>query len=131
MGISDVNFATCVVLPAIPPWFFPMPSIDIQLHKDKHNEENILDSVTVQDYIDHVYYSAIQIYTDGSKDPDFGTTSAAVFIPQFKVNILKRTSDHISVFTSELIVIILALQWKKFSQLDQLYAQTLYLQLKV
>ncbi|XP_042577199.1 uncharacterized protein LOC109095263 [Cyprinus carpio] len=88
-----------------------MPFIDIQLHKDKHNEENILDSVTVQDYIDHVYYSAIQIYTDGSKDRDSGTTSAAVFIPQFKVNILKRTSDHISVFISELIAIILALQW--------------------
>ena len=109
--IKDVNIATCVVLPAIPPWFFPMPFIDIQLHKDKQNEENILDSVKVQDYIDHIYYSAIQIYTDGSKDPDSGTTSAAVFIPQFKVNILKRTSDHISIFTSELIAIILALQW--------------------
>lgn len=109
--INDVNISNCVVLPAIPPCFFPMPSIDIQLHKDKHNEENILDSVMVQDYIHHIYYSAIQIYTDGSKDSDSGTTPAAVFIPQFKVNILKRTSDHTSVFTSELIAIILALQW--------------------
>jgi len=69
-----------VFLPAIPYWFLPMPSIDIQLHKDKHNEKIILDSVKVQEYIDHIYYSAIQIYTDGSKDPHSGKTSAAVFI---------------------------------------------------
>jgi len=105
----------------------------IQLHKDKHNEENILDSVKVQDYIDLIYYSAIQIYTDGSKDPDSGITSATVFIPHFKVNILKRTSDHISVFISELIA-ILALQWVEEVQPIRsvtVYAQALYLQLKV
>jgi len=90
-----------------------MPSIDIQLHNDKQNEKIVLDCVKVQDYIDHIILQChpdIQ-YTDGSKDPQSEITSAAVFIRQFKVNILKRTSDHISVFTSELIAIILALQW--------------------
>jgi len=83
-----------------------MPSIDIQLHNDKQNEKIVLDCVKVQDYIDHIILQChpdIQ-YTDGSKDPQSEITSAAVFIRQFKVNILKRTSDHISVFTSEIAI---------------------------
>lgn len=71
----------------------------------------ILNNETVQQYIDQVYYDVVQIFTDGSKDPDSGITSAVVFISQFKVRVMERTSNYISVFTSELIAIALALQW--------------------
>ncbi len=65
----------------------------------------------MQQYIEQTYYSTVKIYTDGSKDPESGFTAAVVYIPQFKVKISKRISDHISVFTTEIIAIFLALQW--------------------
>ncbi len=57
------------------------------------------------------YYSVLQVFTDGSKEPESGRTAAAVYIPTFKIKIAKRLSDHVSVFTTELLAIILALQW--------------------
>uniref|UniRef100_A0A9J8CA31 Uncharacterized protein n=1 Tax=Cyprinus carpio carpio TaxID=630221 RepID=A0A9J8CA31_CYPCA len=44
-------------------------------------------------------------------DPEFGKTAVAVYIPLFNIRMSKRTSDHISVFTAEIIAICLALQW--------------------
>lgn len=111
IGLSDFNVAPTVARSAIPPWLFPMPLIDIQLLKEKHNDTNRLENVGIQQYIDQTYYSAVQIYTDGSKDPEFGKTAVAVYIPLFNIRMSKRTSDHISVFTAEIIAICLALQW--------------------
>ncbi len=113
MGLSDIHVAPTVARSAVPPWLFPMPLLDIQLHKEKHNNEtSVLESLVVQKYIDLTYYSTVQLYTDGSKDPDSGKTAVAVYIPLFKIKMSKRTSDHISVFTAELIAILLALLWK-------------------
>ncbi len=53
MGLSDIHVAPTVARSAIPPWLFPMPLIDIQLHKEKHNNEtSVLESLVVQKYID-------------------------------------------------------------------------------
>ncbi len=111
MGLCDIDIAPSVATSAIPPWLFPMPVVDIQLYEEKHKEKSILTNIAVQQYIELTYYSTVQIYTDGSKDPESGITAAAVYIPQFKVKISKRISDHISVFTTEIIAIYLALQW--------------------
>ncbi len=102
MGLCDIDIAPSVATSAIPPWLFPMPVVDIQLYEEKHNKEKstcILTNIAVQQYIELTYYSTVQIYTDGSKDPESGITTAAVYIPQFKVKISKRISDHISVTT--------------------------------
>ncbi len=111
MGLSDITIAPSVATSAIPPWLFPMPVVDTQLYEGKHNKErSILTHIEVQQYIEQTYYSTVKIYTDGSKDPESGF-AAAVYIPQFKVNISKSISDQISVFTTEIIAIFLALQW--------------------
>lgn len=68
----------------------------------------MINSLAVQWYIDHPYYRAVQIYTDGSRDPDTGHTEASVFIPQFRVKIIK---ENLRSFSSVLIAISLALQW--------------------
>ncbi len=112
MGLSDIKITPSVATSAIPPWLFPMPVVDTQLYEGKHNKErSILTHIEVQQYIEQTYYSTVKIYTDGSKDPESGFTAAAVYIPQFKVNISKSISDQISVFTTEIIAIFLALQW--------------------
>lgn len=57
------------------------------------------------------YYSVLQVFTDGSKEPESGRTAAAIYIPTFNRKIAKRISDNVSIFTTELLAIILALQW--------------------
>ncbi len=55
MCLSDTCCPT-VARTAVPPWLFPMPLIDIQLHKEKHNKEtSVLESSVVQKYIDLTY----------------------------------------------------------------------------
>ncbi len=109
----NIHIAPTVARSAIPPWLFPMPLMDIQLHKEKHNNEtSVWESLVVHKYIDLTYYSVVQIYTDGSKDPVSGKTAVvSVYIPLFKIKMSKRTSDHISVFTAVLIALLLALEW--------------------
>lgn len=62
-------------------------------------------------HLSQEYYNSIQIFTDGSKNPDTGHTAAAVYIPHFKYSIEKRITDHVSVYTAEMIGILMALQW--------------------
>ncbi len=53
----------------------------------------------------------LHIFTDGSKDPTSGNSAAAVYIQRLQVNIQKRISNYVSAFTTELIAILLAIQW--------------------
>lgn len=53
----------------------------------------------------------VHIFTDGSKDPPTGYTTAAVYIANLQVYIQKMIIYHVSVFTTELIAILLAIQW--------------------
>lgn len=55
----------------------------------------------------------VHIFTYGSKGPTTGYTAAAVYIPNFQVNIQKRIPNHVSVFTTELKAILLAKQLVK------------------
>lgn len=64
----------------------------------------------MKQHLSQEYYNSIQIFTDGSKNPDTGHTAAAVYIPHFKYSIEKRITDHVSVYTAEMIGILMALQ---------------------
>ncbi|KAI7808137.1 hypothetical protein IRJ41_016520 [Triplophysa rosa] len=92
LELKDYEIAPSVAIPAIPPWLFPMPLIDLQIHKImKEPEMNIPTKLVVQQYIIKEYYSVLQVFTDGSKEPEL--------------------SEHVSVFTTELLATMLALQW--------------------
>ncbi len=58
-----------------------------------------------------MYYDNVHIYTDTSKDPEANKTGISIVIPHLEVIIAKRTADYVSVFTTELIAIVLALHW--------------------
>jgi len=88
-----------------------MPLIDLEIHKEINKPITISTELVVKQYVNREYYSILQVFTDGSKEPESGRTAAAVFIPTFNIKIAKRISDHTSVFTTEVIAIILALQW--------------------
>ncbi|XP_046732719.1 uncharacterized protein LOC124403146 [Silurus meridionalis] len=106
------EIAPSVALPAIPPWLFHNPVIDLRVAKLLSNlGKNVSIELIVQQYITREYDDALQVFTDGSKDPESERAAAAVYIPAFEKKIAKRLSDQVSVFATELLAIILALQW--------------------
>ena len=80
----------------LPVTLFPSVSIDlhilekIKIHKDFGNI-----AVLVEDRLQTVYQTFVQVYTDGSKDPSTGTTSFAFNIPALEVSVKRRTSDNL------------------------------------
>ncbi len=60
--------------------------------------------------MDQTYYEMVQIFTDGSKGSENMKAGMTVVIPQYEIVIKKRTSDFLSVFTAELVAILVALQ---------------------
>ncbi|XP_038157609.1 uncharacterized protein LOC119794224, partial [Cyprinodon tularosa] len=112
LNLKDYVITPTVPIPAIPPWMFSTPVIDLQIQKIMNNwGKNTPTDIIVQQHLSKEYYSVLQVYTDGSKEPESGRTAAAVYIPTFKIKIAKRISNHVSVFTTEVLAIILALQW--------------------
>ncbi len=65
-----------------------------------------------------------QIYTDGSKNPETGSTAAAFHIPEVNYTRQFKLNPNLTVFTSELIAIEKALE---FNLLQTVYKQTVIL----
>uniref|UniRef100_A0A1A8L2C0 Reverse transcriptase domain-containing protein n=1 Tax=Nothobranchius pienaari TaxID=704102 RepID=A0A1A8L2C0_9TELE len=99
-----------VPFPAIPPWILPEASVDLTLLERKNKDKSfILNSHAAQDYIDH-YYNFVKLYTDASKDTA-DRVGVAFIVPEFRVAVKKRVSDGLSVYTGEMLAILLAVQW--------------------
>lgn len=56
------------------------------------------------------FHNYLKIYTDGSKNKQ-ECVGIGIHIPEFKINISKRLSDRLSVYTAEIVAVIIALQW--------------------
>ena len=72
-------------------------------------ENKKINKQVIQEYIDK-FYSYVQIYTDASKDSD-NKVGVAFTVPEFRVKIGKRVNNEVSVYTGELLAILLAVQW--------------------
>ena len=53
----------------------------------------------------------LHIYTDGSKVPNLGISSASFYVPAFSFQQANRLADHTSSFRAELAAIVLAPNW--------------------
>ena len=63
-------------------------------------------------YFENNYTRHLQIYTDGSKDSAANTAGCAFTIPKlYKSHTEIQITPLLTVFTSELIAILKALQW--------------------
>jgi len=96
-------------LPSCPPWRRKDFKVDTSLSKvgSKHENPIALRNVT-KDHI-HRHENDLQIYTDASKTSD--CTSAAFFIPEFDVKLAVLLPKDLSIFSAELIAIMMALDW--------------------
>ena len=61
------------------------------------------------------------IYTDGSKDQRTGRTGSAFVVQECGVEVRKLVTDHLAVYTAELMAILLALQWVEDVKPDSSY----------
>ncbi|CAG5898125.1 unnamed protein product, partial [Menidia menidia] len=76
---------------------------------EKRKGENISDPYLVQSYLDK-YYGYVQVFTDASKNSN-NSNGVSFIIPEFRVKKCKRITDGVSVYTGEMVGIILALGW--------------------
>ncbi len=107
-----IQYCSTVPYSEIPPWKFIMPLIDLQLQEEIKSKSKLMPVwCIVKNYMELHFTNKIIVFTDGSKNPENGRTGAAVYIPQCEENIKKRTTDYLSVYTVELVAIILGLQW--------------------
>jgi ribonuclease HI len=64
----------------------------------------------VDNYIGISCYAFLPLFTEGSKDPDSGRKGAGVYLVEFDVQICRRLTDELSVYSVELLAIVVALQ---------------------
>ena len=67
-------------------------------------------------FIENNHYRFLDIYTDNSKDEN-DKVEIGVYISSMQINIGKRLPDQMSVYSAEMMAIIIGLQWVKFDQI--------------
>ena len=110
-GIDTGSMKINKILP-FPPWHLHKPCISTDLaniiSKDDHPALLLQRSLEI---IHIKWGNFIHSYTDGSKMPDSGRTSAAFHIPYINKTEAKRLQNNISIFRAELTAILLLLSW--------------------
>jgi ribonuclease HI/endonuclease/exonuclease/phosphatase (EEP) superfamily protein YafD len=110
-GIAGMEINTFQYPPS-PPWQRCPLDISTELSTliKKSDFPHVITAMS-RELIDRKWSHTLQVYTDGSKDPDTGRVACAIYIPPPNGAVYKyRLTSHTSVFTSELKAIQLALE---------------------
>lgn len=111
LGLKEEGVAPQVYWSVVPPWLMSIPEIDLSIMDNiKHHEGTEYPNM-VKRRLENQWGTYLQIYTDGSQDPQTGKSGFAFYIPQYEYVKLKRLSEGVSVYTTELLAIIWALKW--------------------
>ncbi len=107
MGINNYRCVPRVMYPHTPLWILPQPVVDLTLLKIRQSEgSNEMEVMRAKEYLRLMYGDNIRIYTDASKKG--GRIGVAVNVPKLLVKKKARISDQLSVYTGELMAILLA-----------------------
>ncbi|XP_026114930.1 uncharacterized protein LOC113093328 [Carassius auratus] len=110
MKLNEYSVIPALILPTIPLWILPQPKVDLLLlesRQDKNGRQ--LEAEMTKEYIGSKYEQYAHVFTDASKDPQKERVGVAYIIPRLKVARGERISDHVSVFTGELLAIMVAI----------------------
>lgn len=119
MRLNQEVYIPTVPITVTPPWIFPQVFVDLYLLENYHLFKDIGNlAAVVEDRIHTVYQNYVAIYTDGSKDPT-GRTSYAFTIPSLQISNNRRTTDHLAVYTVELVAIVSALNWIELANISK------------
>lgn len=100
-----------VVWPCAPRWLLPDPHIDWAVKERIKKKGKGSSMCVVTKVINEKWSDFLQIYTDGSVDPNSKKAAFAVHIPDVGLKQGYRVPDCVSVFTTEPIAILYALEW--------------------
>ncbi len=88
-GMEALDFTMHNPVSNVPPWLFPEVKTDFSIMEKKKEWR-----------MEEVGVSMIQT----------GSVGIGIHIPEFKIDISKRITDQLSVYTAELVAVIIALQ---------------------
>ena len=109
-NIGNICFGSPTPRSNIAPWLFPKPDIDLNILELKNDWENDVKGQKASRYIKNKFSDFLEIYTDGSKD-ESDKVGTGVYIPDKHIRIGKRIPDKLSVYTAEMMAVIMGLQW--------------------
>ena len=94
-----------------PSWLIPDPSVDLKIMSVSKSRmsEGVVKEIEV--WQQQVWGDHLLIYTDGSKERESGKVAVGISIPEIGYRIGYRISDHMSVFTAEMVAVLWALRW--------------------
>ena len=75
-------------------------------------------------YIQRRYGATLKIYTDGSKNPSQPYTGCAMVVPELGLSYGFKLNQHLTVYATELIAILKALEWIKNNKPDHVVILT-------
>jgi ribonuclease HI len=91
-------------------WAYPMLTVNTELANKISKSDNPVFSKAIACHeIDNKWDEGLHVYTDGSKDPTTGTTAAGFYIPSTNYSCSERLTDNLTVYSTELIAIQMAL----------------------
>ena len=111
IGIGNLNVCPPVCRSDVPLWLIPDPIVDLYFLKTSKRKmsEDVVEEIKARQ--GHIWGGYLQIYTDGSKDPESGKVAFGISIPEIGYKKGCRISDRLSVFTAELVAVLWALRW--------------------
>jgi ribonuclease HI len=86
-----------------------LPKLNISCTDFSKQDLQVANLQLARDIINTRYRDSLQIYTDGSYNPDSGSTSCAVWIPGINYEKITRLPDHSGIYFAELYAIFLSL----------------------
>ncbi|XP_053089092.1 uncharacterized protein LOC113540370 [Pangasianodon hypophthalmus] len=110
MEIGETPISPTVAWSTIPLWIISQPTVDMTLLSKENKDELKSNAQITHKYIHENYYGYVQIYSDALKNME-DKVGVAFNIPEFNVKVSKRITDCLSIYTGEMIAILLALQW--------------------
>lgn len=111
IGIMNLDVSPPVCRSDVPLWLFPDPIVDLYFLKTSKRKmsEFVVEEIKTRQC--QMWGGHLQIYTDGSKDPESGKVAFGISIPEIGYKKGCRIPDHLSVFTAELVAVLWAVRW--------------------
>ena len=118
-GVAELNLCPSIVYPEVAPWRLEWPDVDWGLLECRKSGE-VVDLVgAFETLVKGKYGRYTQVFTDGSKDPETGMTGFGVVVPGRQASINRRTTDGLSVYTVEMVAILIAMKWVEHAGVDR------------
>lgn len=111
LGLGGVEVVPSVCWPSVPLWMCPEAEIDLSIKKATNDGLVVNYPNFVEEHLHKRWKYFIQIYTDGSRDPETGRVGCGFYVPQIQLRQCYRLPDRLSVFTAELCALLWALLW--------------------